>query len=274
MLLQREEIRFDFGAARFELPQDREALGWIFSQFLYGEVTGIQVGHWIHHAPNLESARVLARQCSQELAHVRLMGAIFDRLGVRPQPAHRLVRFLSTGLMGAGWEEHVCLEMALGEGYVLTVFYALLDTIPDAEIVRLLGTAARQEETHVAFGELQTQAAARDPRVRRRLLGMSLVSLIAMRRLGGWMAKRADPNHPVWRQFPAFAAHVAQVSELRLQRVGVLDRPMNAMPRVERARLVAAGLASRAVAPLRPRRRLLTDTYLHDPSIAPARTGH
>ena len=60
MLLEREEIRFDFGAAAFELPRDRDMLGWIFSQFLYGEVTGIQVGHWIHHAPDLESARFLA----------------------------------------------------------------------------------------------------------------------------------------------------------------------------------------------------------------------
>src|SRR5262245_18921805 len=137
MLLTRDEIRYDFGGARFELPRDRDSLAWVFSQFLYGEVTGIQVGHWIHNAPDLASARFLAMQCSQELAHVRLVRTIFDRLGAQPLPAHRLVRFLSTGLMGAGWEEHVCLEMALGEGYVLAVFYALLDTIPDDEIVRL-----------------------------------------------------------------------------------------------------------------------------------------
>jgi hypothetical protein len=271
MLLSRDEIRFDFRGARFELPRDRDALGWIFNQFLYGEVTGIQVGHWIHHAPNLECARFLARQCAQELSHVRLMRSIFDRLGVEPQPAHRLVRFLSTGLMGAGWEEHVCLEMALGEGYVLTVFYALLETIPDAEIVRLLETAARQEETHVDFGERQTQAAARDPKVRRRLLGMSLVSLVAMRRLGRWMASRADASHPVWRQFPALAAHVADVSELRLRRTGVLDRPLADVSRPARARLIIEGLAARTLAPLRPaRRQRLTDTYLQDPSIAGA----
>ena len=76
MLLTREEIRFDFGSARFELPRDRESLGWIFSQFLYGEVTGIQVGHWIHHAPDLESAQFLARQCAQELAHVRIIRSV------------------------------------------------------------------------------------------------------------------------------------------------------------------------------------------------------
>jgi len=276
MLLTADEIRFDFGAARFELPRDRDSLGWIFSQFLYGEVTGIQVGHWIHHAPDLESAQFLARQCAQELSHVRLMRAVFDRLGVEPQPAHRLVRFLATGLMGSGWHEHVCLEMALGEGYVLTVFYALLDTIPDPEIVRLLRVATRQEETHVAFGEEQTRRAARDPRLRRRLLGMSLVSLLGMRRLGGAMRRRADGGHPVWRALPAFADHMAAVSELRMQRLGLLDGPLARVPRWRRIQLVTEGLTARVLAPLLPaRRRLLTSTYLLDPSIAaPGRRPH
>lgn len=273
MLLSRDEMRFDFGGARFELPRDRDSLGWIFSQFLYGEVTGIQVGHWIHHAPNLECAQFLARQCAQELSHVRVMRAVFDRLQVEPQPAHRLVRFLATGLMGAGWEEHVCLEMALGEGYVLCVFYALQDTIPDDEIVRLLRAATRQEETHVEFGEGQTALAARDPGMRRHLLGMSLVSLMGVRRLGAALRRRVDASHPVWGRMPEFAAHIAAVSELRLLRAGVLDAPLDRMSGARKARLAAAGLAARAVAPLRPGRRpRLTRTYLADPSIArPAR---
>ena len=274
MQLTRDEIRFDFGGARFELPRDREALRWVFSQFLYGEVTGVQVGHWIHHAPDLECAQFLARQCAQELSHVRILRAVFDLLGAEPQPPHRLVRFLATGLMGASWEEHVCLEMALGEGYVLTVFYALLETIPDLEIVRLLRGAARQEETHVEFGEAQTARAARDPRVRRHLLGMSLVSLVAMRRLAGTLGRRSDPSHPVWRQLPAFARHTAAVSELRLMRLGLLDRPLSEMPRAHFARHLAAGLAGRALAPLRlSRQRLLTSTYLQDPSISRAPAG-
>lgn len=267
MLLSRDEIRYDFGAARFELPRDRESLGWIFSQFLYGEVTGIQVGHWIHNAPDLEAAQFLARQCAQELSHVRLMRHVFDRLGVEPQPAHRLVRFLATGLMGSGWEEHVCLEMALGEGYVLNVFYALQETIPDADIVRLLAAATRQEETHVEFGERQTALAARDDATRRRLLGMSIVSLLAMRRLGGYLRRTVDVHHPVWGQMPAFADHIARVAELRLQRTGVLDRPLAALHPARRAQLAAAGLFWRGVAPLRPRRRRLTRTYLEDPSL-------
>jgi hypothetical protein len=270
MLLSREEMHYDFGGAQFTLPQDRDSLGWIFSQFLYGEVTGIQVGHWIHRAPDLQSARFLAVQCGQELAHVRLIGAIFAQLGVRPEPAHRWVKFLATGLMGSGWEEHCCLEMALGEGYVLAIFYALEDTIPDPEIVRLLRIASRQEAMHVQFGEQQTQRAARDRRLRRRLLGMSLVSLLGMRRLSGALRRRADPGHPVWRQLPAFADHLAALTELRLQRLGLLDQPLDALPAWRRAWLATTGLAWRGAALLPRRRRLLTDTYLDDPAVQKA----
>jgi hypothetical protein len=270
MLLSRDEMRFDFGGARFELPRDRESLGWIFSQFLYGEVTGIQVGHWIHHAPDLDSARFLAVQCQQELSHVRLMGQIFARLEVEPRPAHRWVKFLATGLMGCGWDEHCCLEMALGEGYVLAIFYALEDTIPDAEIVRLLHIASRQEEMHVAFGEMQTQRAARDRHQRRRLLGMSLVSLLGMRRLSAALRRRADPAHAVWRQLPALADHLAALTELRLQRLGLLERPLATISMPARALLVAEGLAWRGAALLPRRRRRLTDTYLDDPAVQKA----
>jgi hypothetical protein len=270
VLLSRDEMRFDFGGARFELPRDRDSLGWIMSQFLYGEVTGIQVGHWIHNAPDLASARFLAVQCSQELSHVRLVGAIFAELGVAPRPAHPWVKFLATGLMGSGWEEHCCLEMALGEGYVLAIFYALQDTIPNDEIVRLLRIASRQEEMHVQFGERQTAQAAHDPRRRRRLLGMSLVSLLAMRRLGGALRRKSDPAHPVWRQLPAFADHLAALTELRLQRMGLLEKPLTEHSAAQRALLVVEGLGARAGALLPHRRRRLTDTYLDDPGVQKA----
>jgi hypothetical protein len=267
MLLERDEIRFDFGTASFELPRDREMLGWIFSQFLYGEVTGIQVGHWIHQAPDLQSARFLALQCAQELAHVRLVRKIFDLLETEPEPANRWVRFLSTGLMGASWEEHVCLEMALGEGYVLAVFYALIDTVPEPRIRRLLETAARQEETHVAFGEEQTRRAAENPRMRQHLLHMSLVSLAVLQRLARVTERRARQEHPVWRELPAFTRHIVDISELRLRRMGVLEVPLQELPR--RWWLIARGAASRGLAPLRwRRRRRLTQTYLQDPQIA------
>lgn len=268
MLLSDEEIRFDFGDARFRLPEDRDALGWVFSQFLYGEVTGIQVGHWIYNAPDLDRAQFLVRQCAQELSHVRLICRILDRLEVDPLPVHRLVRFLSTGLMGADWEEHVCLEMALGEGYVLTVFLALIDTVPDADIRRMLTIAAKQEATHVAFGEEQTRLAARDPGMRQRLLGMSLVSLLGMRQLARQIGRRARPEHPVWSRLPQFAEHATKITELRLQRMGLVDAPLASMSTPRRLRLLASGLTARALAPLKPaRRRRITSRYLDDPQI-------
>jgi len=216
----------------------------------------------------LESARFLALQCAQELAHVRLVRRIFDLLETEPEPAHRWVRFLSTGLMGASWEEHVCLEMALGEGYVLAVFYALIDTIPEPRIRRLLETAARQEEAHVAFGEEQTRRAARDARMRRHLLGMSLLSLAVLDRLARATERRSRREHPVWRQLPAFTRHIVDISERRLLRMGVLEKPLAELPRARRWSLIGAGAVARGLAPLRlRRRRLLTQTYLQDPQI-------
>jgi hypothetical protein len=267
MLLHDDEIRYDFGGAQFDLQRDAEQLRWVFSQFLYGEVTGIQVGHWIYHAPDLERAQFLVRQCAQELAHVRIMRTILERLGVEPRPAHPMVRFLATGLMGASWDEHVCLEMALGEGHVLTVMLSLLPTLPDPEIQKLLEIAARQEATHVAFGEAQTAIAARTPRQRAHLLGLSLLNLWGVRRLAAFLERRVPRQHPVWAQVGPFTRHVVSVAELRLQRMGLADGPLAAIPRHRRAWLLAAGLGTRTVAPLQ-RRKLITSTYLRDPSIA------
>src|SRR5213075_3021145 len=70
MLLTREEMTFDFGDAKLEPVRDRELLEWMFNQFLYGEVTGIQVGHWLYEAPDMEAAKFLARQSLEEMQHV------------------------------------------------------------------------------------------------------------------------------------------------------------------------------------------------------------
>ena len=61
MLLSREEMTFDWGGARLDPARDRAVLGWMMNQFLYGEVTGIQCGHWLYAAPDLEAARFFAR---------------------------------------------------------------------------------------------------------------------------------------------------------------------------------------------------------------------
>src|SRR5206468_691495 len=127
MLVSREERRFSFQGGKFDLSdaKDRRFLGWVLDQFLYGEVTGIQCGYWLYRAPHLNAAAFLAKQASEELSHVRRVLRIFSLLGEVPAKAHWAIRFLSTGMMGSSWGEHVTIEMALGEGLVLNIFYAL-----------------------------------------------------------------------------------------------------------------------------------------------------
>ena len=59
VLLTREEMTYDFGADKLVPARDQALLEWMFNQFLYGEVTGIQVGHWLYDAPDFEAAKFL-----------------------------------------------------------------------------------------------------------------------------------------------------------------------------------------------------------------------
>src|SRR5277367_1929414 len=181
MLLSREEMAFDFGGAKLdpvEDARDREVIVWAVQQFLYGEITGIQIGHWLYNAPDLEAARFLARQAVEEFQHVGNFLRILEILKAKPEPAAGAVRFLATGLMGNDWAEHVALEMALGEGLVLQAFYAMIDTVDEPEVVAILKRGVKQEERHVEFGEQQTMKAIEGkPWLKRRLLGLALVSL-------------------------------------------------------------------------------------------------
>jgi hypothetical protein len=266
MLLSREEMTFDFGGARFEVDRDRKLLVWIFSQFLYGEVTGIQVGHWLYRAPTLDAANFLARQAVEELSHVDRFRDILALLGEAPVPAHPAVRFLSSGMMGDDWAEHVCLEMALGEGYVLAVLYALIDTVEQDEIRAILLRATRQEERHVAFGEAETaKAVAASPRLRRRLLGLALWSLLGVSALARALEGMREREHPVLRRLPTFLRHVRATTELRLERLGVVERSLSSIPFASRWSKMLASAAGHGVRRIWPSRRsLLTRTYLSD----------
>jgi bacterioferritin (cytochrome b1) len=282
MLLTREEMTFDFGGAKLDPSRDRELLEWMFNQFLYGEVTGIQVGHWLYDAPDMEAAKFLARQSLEEMQHVDNFLRIMAMLGCRPKPAHAAVRFLATGMMGSSWAEHVALEMAQGEGFVLQAFYAVIDTLDHKPSVDILRRAVKQEERHVEFGEQQTAKAIEGkPWLRRRLLGLSLVSMWGVRRIAGYMEKRLPADHVVLKHLPAFLAHANQCAEMRLRRIGVLDRPLTEISGAKRAALVAeayggkalGGLGSLVMLPLRalpfwPKKKRLTDTYLADPHVA------
>lgn len=274
MLLTRQEMTFDFGGAKFDVERDRELLAWIFNQFLYGEVTGIQVGHWIQEAPNLAAADFFAKQCLQELLHIKTFKRCFQILGVPPRAPHRAVRLLSSDFIGGTFEEHVALEMAQGEGFVLLIFYALIDTIEHPEIRKLLARAAPQEEQHVGFGEAETlKSLARNPKLRRHLLGINLAGLSIARRFSSRLDRFIpfDPSHPVLRHFPAFLRWGIDVAELRLRRLGLLDRPLAELGRLRTLGLVAPAVCRRYLRVLWPfrRRRRLTDTYLTDPGIVP-----
>lgn len=281
MLLTREEMTFDFHGAKLDPVRDRELLEWMFNQFLYGEVTGIQVGHWLYEAPDMEAAKFLARQSLEEMQHVDNFLRIMAMLGLEPRPAHPAIRFLATGMMGSSWAEHVALEMAQGEGFVLQAFYAVIDTLDHKPSIDILRRAVKQEERHVEFGEQQTRRAIEGkPWLRRRLLGLALVSMWGVRRLIGYLEKRTPADHPVLSQLPAFLEHANRCAELRLRRIGVLDRPLSELSGATRTLLVAeayggkalGGLASLVTLPLRllplwPKKKRLTDTYLRDAHV-------
>ena len=76
------EPGYDFGDARFDLndPQDREIVGFVLSQALFGEATGVYCGKSLYQARSLEAARFYVRQAHQELNHLEHFAAIFRLL--------------------------------------------------------------------------------------------------------------------------------------------------------------------------------------------------
>lgn len=278
MLLSREEMSFDFGGGKLDPVADRDTVEWMLNQFLYGEMTGIQVGHWLYEAPDVDAAKFLARQAVEEMQHVDNFLRMLKMMGMEPKEPNGIIRFLATGMMGDSWAEHVCLEMAAGEGFVLLAFYAMIDTLDHQPSVDILKRAVKQEERHVDFGEQQTiKAIAGRPGLRRRLLGLNLVSMWAVRRLARFMQKRLPADHELLRQLPEFLDHTNRCAELRLQRLGLLDRPLAEVGTLRRALLVSEAYAFKvpgAIAGLikapfkllaRPfRTKKLTSTYLED----------
>ena len=94
MLLTREEMTFDFGGARFDPQADRTVLGWLLNQFLYGEVAANQIGEWLYEAPDLESARFLARQAVEELLLNRARERHTAGMALRPARSNQRGRTL------------------------------------------------------------------------------------------------------------------------------------------------------------------------------------
>jgi hypothetical protein len=274
MLVAREDLRYGFQGAEFNLNSnaDRKLLAWIFNQFLYGEVTGIQCGHWLYQAPSLNAATFIARQASEELAHVRKILRIFSLLGETPGKAHWAIRFLATGMMGSSWGEHVTLEMALGEGLVLGVFYAMADTIPDKDIHKILIQAAAEEERHVEFGERETEVwLGQHPESRSFLLSQALVQVWVLQKLKKFVlkqvSKQLEPNHPVLSHFEKFYDHTLRCFEARVEKLGLSSKPIRQLTLLDKLKLMIPFPFRMIREKLRFRSPLLTETYLTDPAL-------
>lgn len=274
MLISKEERHFSFHGAQFNLsdPRDRKFLAWVFDQFLYGEVTGIQCGHWLYRAPHLNAAAFLAKQAGEEISHVKRILRIFSLLGEKPRPAHKAIRFLASGMMGSTWGEHVAIEMALGEGLVLQAFYALADIIPDPEIERILRSATVEEERHVDFGERETLAWLQThPGSREFLLAQGLLQLWVLKRVRKAMKKRMEKNfgknHSVVSQFDAFYLHALKVSEIQIERLGLTRGPLGYLSRLQKLGLILSLPFRMIRAKLEPKVPLLTESYLQDPLV-------
>lgn len=268
MLLTRDEMTFDFQGATFDLERDKTLLGWILSQALFGESTGCYCGAALYAAPDVAAATFLSRQALEEFQHFKQFLGIFQRLGIQPVKPHPIMKFLTTH--ETLWDHHVTLEMAVGEGLVLTTFYALIDTMPDPEIRRVLQGIARQEATHVQFGEERAMLAIRGkPWLARQLLGLNLISLDAARLLGGTVAEQLAPkDHPVLRHLPEFVGFVTRVTELRLTRMGILTVPLEQISSRNRLALMAEGVVARRIRSfLNPERAHIPDNYLDDPMV-------
>jgi hypothetical protein len=103
----------------------------------------------------------------------------------------------------------------------------VIDTLDHKPSVDILRRAVKQEERHVEFGEQQTVKCIEGRGwMRRRLLGLSLVSMWGVKRLARYMEKRLPADASVLRHLPAFLDHANHCAELRLRRIGLLDRPL------------------------------------------------
>jgi hypothetical protein len=157
----------------------------------------------------------------------------------------------------------------------------VIDTLDHKPSVDILRRAVKQEERHVEFGETQTMKAIEGkPWLRRRLLGLSLVSMWGVKKIAKYIEKRVPPGHVVLQKLPAFLEHANKCAELRLQRIGVLDRPLSEIGGAKRAALVAEAYGGKLIGgigglvvslarmlPFVPKKKRLTDTYLSDPHI-------
>lgn len=183
-------------ATKLSLPQDRELLAFVFARFIDGEFTGLKEGYALNHAPDIESADFLAKQIRDEIRHAKMYRRLYASLGVtgRVPRGHWLLQMIMAPISGRLWLEHCFLDKAVGERWVLYLMEMLIANIADKRIVTNLKAIARDEKTHIAFGESQTRQGIAKSRFRRWYLwGLYLrvdLALAIARRLTGNLMRR------------------------------------------------------------------------------------
>lgn len=259
---------YDFDRGVFDLddPGDRKIIGFILSQALYGEATGVYCGRSLYSAGSLEAAKFYVRQARQELAHLELFADIFRILELEPTGAHWVLKLLATH--NDYYPLKVFMEHAVGEGMVLDIFKdLLLQTLPDSDprvhgIKKKLQAVCRDEGEHVAWGEKETQRILEErPWLRLPFYGllelqMALIPLLA----------RALPptarQHPVLKHSEGFIAHVRNHVLAQGRRLGYV--PPTRPGAVTRSLAMIAGLALYARSRLARSRSRLDKTYLRE----------
>ncbi|MBN8221316.1 MAG: ferritin-like domain-containing protein [Spirochaetes bacterium] len=148
------------GRAKLTLETDRELLAFIFARFIDGEFTGLKEGYALNRAPNLEAADFLARQIRDEIRHANMYRTLYEYTAATKKipPSPRLLTLIMAPVTGRLWLEHCFLDKALGERWVLCLMETLIETVDDRKIVNHLKAIAKDERTHIAFGEEQTRA--------------------------------------------------------------------------------------------------------------------
>ena len=183
-------------ATKLRLPQDRELLAFVFARFIDGEFTGLKEGYALNYAPDIESADFLAKQIRDEIRHAKMYRRLYATLGTtgRVPRGHWLLQMIMAPISGRQWLEHCFLDKAVGERWVLYLMESLIANIADKRIVTNLKAIARDEKTHIAFGEAQTRQGIGGSRWRRWYLwGLFLrvdLALALARRLTGNLIRR------------------------------------------------------------------------------------
>jgi hypothetical protein len=210
------EHEFDFKGATFDLDddKDRALVGFLLSQALYGEATGVFCGKSLYAAHSLEAAKFYVRQARQELNHLELFADIFRKLDLKPDPPHWGIKLLASH--NNYYPLKVLMEHAVGEGMVLDIFRdVLMQTLPDddprvPDVKKRLRVVCKEEEEHVAWGEKESiRLLAEQPWLRTPYYGLVELQLMVAPMVARAFGKRFG-DHPVLVHLPDFVDHVRQ----------------------------------------------------------------